>query len=56
MIDNKVNTMYEEILGSVHINDMHEDTTEEGTLLDVCPHKLGSVLNKSDCKRSLCSI
>ncbi len=37
-----VNGIYEEMLGSVHIN---EDTNERGTLLDIRPYKSGSVQN-----------
>ncbi|XP_012468931.1 uncharacterized protein LOC105787011 [Gossypium raimondii] len=34
-----------EMLENVHIDAIHEDTNEEGTLLDICPYEPGSVLN-----------
>ena len=53
MIDNRVDAMYEEVLGSIHISDIYEETTEEGTLSDIRPCKPESVLNNWTAEETL---
>ncbi|KAA3479621.1 trans-resveratrol di-O-methyltransferase-like [Gossypium australe] len=35
----------EEMMGNVHINAIHEETAELGTLSGICPYQPGSVLD-----------